>query len=232
VKRVTFLFCCFMGSLFSETELVMSVFTEPGNPLLSGPVAEVPAAEICSEEIQEIIDRMIEIAGGERADTEKRVMVGLAAPQIGVCKRIILVDTGANEKRELGQLKVYINPTIVWSSPEQEEGREACYSIDKRVVGVVPRSTQVKMTAFDRQGNFITEEFSGFPARIVQHEVHHLDGIRFPDHSGPEGVLHWVEEEQFPEYRENWQQWPVRCSWDVWLAMKEGLPYELPANRE
>ena len=101
----------------------MSVFTEPGNSFLSQPVAEVPVDEILSEEIQMIIDQMVEIAGGERADTEKRVMVGLAAPQIGICKQIVLVDIGANEKRELGVLKAYINPQIVWSSQEQEEER-------------------------------------------------------------------------------------------------------------
>lgn len=226
MKKITFLFCCFVSTLFSETETPMSIFTEPGNPLLRGSVAEVPVHEISSEEVQSIIDQMIEIAGGERTDAEKRVMVGLAAPQIGICKRIILVDTGANEKRELGELKAYINPKIIWSSSEHEEGKEGCYSVDSRVVGIVSRAVQVKITAFDRQGNFITEEFSGFPARIVQHEVDHLDGIRFPDHVGQQGCLHWVEEGKFPEYRENWQRWPAQCSWDAWLAMKEGRSYE------
>lgn len=226
MKKFVFLFCFFATNLFSEAEVPMSVFTEPGNILLRNPVEEVPESEILSEEIQAIIDRMFEIAGGERSDGEKRVMVGLAAPQIGINKRIVLVDTGANEKRELGELKAYINPQIIWYSDEQEEEREGCYSVDSRVVGIVPRSIHIKITAFDRKGNFVEEEFSGFPARIFQHEVHHLEGIRFPDHMGPEGTLQWVEQEQFPAYRENWREWPVRCTWDLWLAMKDGKPYE------
>ena len=94
----------------------------------------------------------------------------------------------------------------------------------------MPRAAKIKITAFDRQGNFVTEEHSGFTARIFQHEVHHLEGIRFPDHVGEQGILHWVKAEQFPEYRETWQQWPVKCSWEAWLSMKEGKTYEEPVD--
>ncbi len=204
----------------------MSIFTPPGDPLLRMVVPEVPMEEICSSEIQEIIDTMYAIARGERGDTEKRVMVGLAAPQIGVAKRIILVDIDVQaDRKDLGSLNAYINPKIVWSSEEQVEEREGCYSVDKHVMGIVPRALRIKVTALDRQGTPISEEFSGFTARIFQHEIDHLEGIRFPDRVGEKGILQWVEEDQYPEYRKNWQNWPVHCPWDIWLAMKEGRSY-------
>jgi len=48
----------------------------------------------------------------------------------------------------------------------------------------------------------------------------HLNGIRFPDRVGPDGHLHWVEDQQYPEYRKNWATWPVRCPWNRWVEMK------------
>src|SRR5580698_1195961 len=71
-----------------EDSMVTSVFTPPGAALLQMNAAVVPMNEILSEETQSIIDQMFQAACGERdASGEKRVMVGLAAPQIGICKR-------------------------------------------------------------------------------------------------------------------------------------------------
>src|SRR5689334_3084831 len=76
-----------------ECSMITPVFIPPGDFLLQMNSEEVPVDEILSEETQAIIDRMFDIAKGERIDTgEHPVMVGLAAPQIGIRKRIILVD--------------------------------------------------------------------------------------------------------------------------------------------
>lgn len=207
----------------------MSVFTPPADPILMMKAAEVPLEEIVSDEIQGIIERMLIIAGGERTDPSKRSMVGLAAPQIGIPKQIIIVDTGVDANRSaFGELEVFINPKITWYSEELIEGREGCFSVDERVLGIVHRAATIKCTAYDRQGNFISKEFTEFTARIFQHETDHLNGIRFPDRVGEEGVLQWVEEDQYPEYRKNWKEWPVRITYDTWRAMKSGLPYPKP----
>ena len=200
----------------------MSHFLAPEDPILNTRAAEVPLHEIPLSDIQSIIDRLFEAAKGERTDPTQRGLVGLAAPQIGVSKRIILVDMSVTSERNFfGNLKAFINPEILWQSEEILWDREGCYSVDRRIGGIVPRSEKIRLIAYDRQGNPIQEEVSGFTARIFQHEIDHLNGIRFPDRVGKEGVLHWVEACEFVDYRKNWQTWQTRCSWDKWLEMKE-----------
>lgn len=216
----------FTSTLIYGADNPMNIFVEPGNPRLSMPVDEVLVDQICSPEVQAIIDQMYQVAAPERSDVEARVMVGLAAPQIGIYKQIILVDLSVSAvRRDLGELRVFINPKILWRSDEVEFEREGCYSVDSRICGIVPRSSKIKISAYDRQGNFVEEELSGFTARIFQHEVDHLHGVRFPDQIGSRGVLHWVEEDQYPEYRTSWQNWPQEVSQEVWQAMKEGRPF-------
>ncbi len=199
----------------------MSVFTPPGDPLLQMRATEVPIEEIRSDETQAMIDQMMQVARGERTDAEKRPLIGLAAPQIGIAKRIIIVDIGVdNERKDLGDLMVFINPEIIWSSEEEVDGREGCFSVDGRVAGIVSRSDAIRITAFDRDGMLFVRDFSGFTARIFQHELDHLNGIRFPDRVGKEGKLHWVEESEYPDYRKNWETWERQCSWGLWESMK------------
>ena len=140
---------------------------------------------------------MFDIARGERTDPEAKVMVGLAAPQIGISKRIILVDIGVDsDRKNLGELTAFINPEILWHSEELVDGREGCFSVDDRVVGVVPRSKSIKIRAYDREGNLVSLELADFTARIFQHETDHLNGIRFPDRVGEGGKLQWVYDER------------------------------------
>lgn len=216
-------------SLTFASNQEISMFIKPGDPLLQKVVAEVQKQQIATQEIQEIIDQMFVVAGGERGSTEKRGLVGLAAPQIGVAKRIILVDVGVDDTRkEWGELRVYINPEIIWKSSEEIIGREGCFSVDRHVVGLVPRASSIKIVALDRFGNLIEEEFSGFTARIFQHEIDHLNGVRFPDRIDNEGALHLIKPDQYLDYRKHWENWPVTCPRQVWLNMKEDKPYDLP----
>jgi len=99
-------------------------------------------------------------------------------------------------------------------------GREGCYSVARQVCGYVPRANAIEIRAWDRFGNPIHERWEGFTARIFQHEIDHLEGIRFPDRVGPNGALHWVEEEDYPEYKKQWENWPHKCSWEMWINMK------------
>jgi len=194
-------------------------FVQPTNNILNLIAKEVIPTEIDSQEIQLLIDGMFKIAYGEQGDKERKTMVGLAAPQIGVNERIIIAGINAVGLGEQPELKVFINPEITEVSDETEEGREGCYSTDK-VCGIVDRSKTVTLRAYDRYGNEATETYEGFPARVLQHEIDHLNGIRFPDRITDDAKLHWVETERFGEYREQWAEWEVRCTREQWEAIK------------
>lgn len=101
--------------------------------------------------------------------------VGIAAPQIGVLKRVIIVDTG-EEDSEIIEL---INPEIVSSSGNQL-GPEGCLSIPG-IVGDVNRFDKITVKGLDRDGHQITIVAEEFLARVLQHEIDHLEGILFTD---------------------------------------------------
>jgi len=98
--------------------------------------------------------------------------VGLAAPQIGVSKRVIVVDIGE------GPIEI-VNPVII-ESQGLEEDTEGCLSIPG-VAGDVPRHMVVTVTGLDRQGKEVRQQAEGFLARVFQHEIDHLEGILFTD---------------------------------------------------
>lgn len=98
--------------------------------------------------------------------------VGLAAPQIGILKRMIAVDAGDN-------LLELINPEIVRAEGEQT-GREGCLSVEG-VVGTVTRAMDVTVKGRNRDWEEVVIEASGILARALQHEIDHLDGIMFID---------------------------------------------------
>ena len=98
--------------------------------------------------------------------------VGLAAPQIGVPKRVAVIDTGDG-------LVELINPVIIQRQGEVVE-QEACLSIPK-MVGDVKRAKKVLVQALDREGVLMEYEAEGLMARAFQHEIDHLDGVLFID---------------------------------------------------
>ncbi|AQS55555.1 MAG: peptide deformylase [Novibacillus thermophilus] len=98
--------------------------------------------------------------------------VGLAAPQIGVSKRVVVIDVGDG-------LIELVNPEIVETKGEQI-GPEGCLSIPN-VVGEVKRANYCRVKAQDRNGNPVEYEGEAFLARALQHEVDHLNGVLFID---------------------------------------------------
>ncbi len=196
-------------------------FLLPNDPLLRTECDSVSAQEIASERIQTIIKQMYEVAYGEQSDRKLPVMVGLAAPQIGIDARIILVDVKANGRGEVGQLRTYINPVITRRSDREDAWYEGCYSTS-RVCGIVSRPTNIDLRAFDEHGIVIEESWSGYTARIFQHEIDHLDGRVFVDHITNDGDLHWVEKHEFPLYRDQqaWRTWPNKCSREKWKRIR------------
>ncbi|MCL4354670.1 peptide deformylase [Patescibacteria group bacterium] len=201
-------------------------FVRPDDPVLVKTAKVIGLGQIKSPEIDIDIERMLKAAYGEQEDRSKPVLVGLAAPQIGISKRIILVDVAANGKGEIGDLRVYINPEVVWKSKDEREWYEGCYSTD-RVCGIVSRPNKVRIKACTREGLQVEEEYEGYTARIFQHEIDHLNGAEFVSRIIDDDKLHWVEESEFPQYRdkESWRNWQKKCSRDKWNKIK-GLSSE------
>lgn len=103
--------------------------------------------------------------------------VGLAAPQVGVSKRVIVVDTSVGEDSEM--IYKLINPEIISEAGEQL-GEEGCLSVPGEYENV-RRADQVTLKAMNLDGDTYTIEAEGFLARVFQHEIDHLNGILFID---------------------------------------------------
>lgn len=194
---------------------------QPSDPILLKIAEPILESEVTSTNTQALIERMLNVAYGEQVDRNKPLLVGLAAPQIGISKRIILVDIAARGKGNVGDLRVYINPEIIWKSDDLMEWYEGCYSTDQ-VCGIVSRPNSIKLKALNKEGQPIEEDYDGYTARIFQHEIDHLNGTEFVSHITGDDKLHWVEDDEFPEYRDNegWRNWPHRCSREKWEKIK------------
>jgi len=107
--------------------------------------------------------------------------VGLAAPQIGISIRLIVVEYG-NDEDEDAPKKLYVmaNPEIVTASPELISGTEGCLSVPG-LIGDVERHQQIVLKGMNRLGKPVKIKAEGWLARIFQHEIDHLDGVLFPD---------------------------------------------------
>lgn len=102
--------------------------------------------------------------------------VGLAAVQIGRHSRVIVYDASADQSRP----EVMIDPKIVWTKKATQPYDEGCLSIPGRQVSVV-RPTDVKVAYTDLSGARVERSLGGMPARIVQHEIDHTDGVLITD---------------------------------------------------
>lgn len=125
--------------------------------------------------VTEINPRIIRLLDDMKSTLHKANGVGLAAPQVGVLRRIAIVEC------EPGELIELINPEIIEQSGEQEEV-EGCLSVPDRW-GITKRPANVKVKATDRHGNTFTVEGEGLLARALCHEIDHLDGIIFYDNA-------------------------------------------------
>jgi len=107
---------------------------------------------------------------------------GLAAPQIGVALRVVIFGVSANPRYpdiEPVPDTVLVNPVLAPLSGEEEEGWEGCLSVPG-MRGWVPRWRHLRYRGLDETGQPLEREVSGFHARVVQHEVDHLDGVLYP----------------------------------------------------
>ena len=151
-----------------DEEFVMSILEIKlkDNPILRRKCSPV---KVIDRKVRRLLDDMLETM-------YKAPGVGLAAPQVGINKRLVVIDVGEEGH---GPWKL-INPRIVEMSDEEENGSEGCLSCPG-LVGDVWRATKVKVQAYDCDGNKIYIDAEGFEARCFQHELDHLDGRLYID---------------------------------------------------
>jgi peptide deformylase len=124
--------------------------------------------------------------------------VGLAAPQIGISLRVIIFEipssraTSVKGDQPCG-IQVLINPKIDPLTSEKELGWEGCLSIPE-LRGEVPRYTRINYTGLDAEGSSVKSYATGFHARVVQHEVDHLNGILYPERMVDLARLGYIDE--------------------------------------
>jgi peptide deformylase len=157
---------------------------QAGDPVLRRAARPVRADELASAAVQDLIDAMIATMSG--------VGVGLAAPQVGVDLRIAVIEDPAEYHEQLpdelleaqGRAPVgryvLINPELAVTDATPAEWFEGCLSVDG-YRAVVPRATAVHVRALDREGRPFEVDATGWHARILQHEIDHLDGRLYVD---------------------------------------------------
>ena len=152
--------------------MIRSILIHP-DPRLKKPCA--PVTEIGAEIAQlaeDMLETMYDAPG-----------VGLAAPQVGVLKRLLVMDC-VKDPEAAPRPMVLINPEITWASEGQNTYEEGCLSIPDQYAEVVrPAEVRVRWTALD--GKQQEEQFAGLWATCVQHEIDHLNGRLFIDYLGP-----------------------------------------------
>ena len=142
-----------------------------GHPVLRTRARTLAPSEIGDPMLQRLIDDLF--------DTMREYQgIGLAAPQVHQSLRLFVA--GADDPKEKLPPVVMINPEIAPVGSTTEEDWEGCLSVpDLR--GRVPRATDIRINALDRHGQVLSMTASCFPARVIQHETDHLDGILFVD---------------------------------------------------
>ena len=152
--------------------------------LLGSDVLRRPAEEVeeFDQELRTLVRDMFETM--YRAEG-----VGLAAPQVGISKRVLVLDVATAEERERGESPgpgplALVNPAVVESSQTTDRAPEGCLSIPG-VSEVVTRPRAVVVEGRNPEGEEVRLEVEGFTARALQHEIDHLDGVLFIDHLSP-----------------------------------------------
>ena len=161
------------------------VIVQTGAVVLRTRAVEVEPPQIATDDFQKLVRRMI--------DTMRKAPgVGLAAPQIGVGLRVIVLEDRealltkltpaerAEREREPFETRVIVNPVLELLGDETATFFEGCLSVSG-YAALVPRRREVHVTGFDEHGKPVDWRVRGWPARILQHEVDHLDGTLYVD---------------------------------------------------
>jgi peptide deformylase len=158
------------GGMHAPLELATQA-EAAGDALLRSAAREVDPDDPALEHLEARMRATLQAAQG----------VGLAAPQVGILRRVILV-----QRLDLPEqpIRAYRNPSLTWRSPETELGWEGCLSVPG-FRARVRRARAVEVEHALRDGSRVRERVEGFSARIFQHEVDHLDGVLYLDRREP-----------------------------------------------
>ena len=142
--------------------------------LLGDPVLREEADEVVAfgADLRALVRDMFETMYHEEG-------IGLAAPQIGISKRVIVVDL-RREDRDDDEPMALVNPRVVWASSEKSKQTEGCLSIPT-LEEIVERPAKVRVEAHDPDGERVELHADELLARALQHEIDHLDGVLFLD---------------------------------------------------
>jgi peptide deformylase len=144
-----------------------------GDPVLRKPAQAVDGPD---ERIRDLVEDMFETMYHSEG-------IGLAAPQVGISERVIVVDVRSADEDGLGALAL-INPRVVEAGRAKDKAPEGCLSIPG-MEEVVERPSDVTVEGLSPEGDPVTLEVSGLLSRAIQHEIDHLDGILFIDRVSP-----------------------------------------------
>lgn len=154
--------------------------TDEETRILRTPSSDVPLplTPEAREQISTLVEAFLELEGA----------LGLAAPQIGINRKIVIFrNKGFDEEqwsRKERDYDLLINPRITQTRGEPVKGAEGCLSCPEVQVEVY-RFPEIKVRAYDIKGNRISKRYEDFLARIAQHEIDHLDGRLIVDYEGP-----------------------------------------------
>lgn len=153
---------------------IIQIDNDLKNPLRANAVL-VKKSEFGTAELKSIVETM------QKALSKENDGVALAAPQIGISKRIFVVSPLAYEEKAKWKPLVFINPSLKKISKKTEERQEGCLSV-RWIYGKTKRHVSATAEAQDVDGNKFSFGATGLLAHIFQHEMDHLDGILFIDH--------------------------------------------------
>lgn len=146
------------------------------DPILRQTAEPIIETEFGSEWLKELVKDMFAIM-------ENKCAVGVAAPQIGISKRVIVFSSLYTKRRKI-EVEIpdtaLINPSFKILSEEIQIGYEGCLNVEE-TMGEVPRAMEIEYSGYDLEGNLICKQAKGLEARILQHEIDHLDGFLFLD---------------------------------------------------
>lgn len=167
-----------MPILEIETKITVDPVLQYNDPRLRQVSPPVPDAMLGSAELQNWVERL-------NAARKHYGGVGIAAPQIGLFQRLVVVEYPEYERVGFGKvnalpLTALVNPQIVWFGEAKMKAGEGCLSV-RGYEGFVVRPTRIGIVAWTIEGQRYEFEADSLYARVLQHEIDHLDGILYPD---------------------------------------------------
>lgn len=140
-----------------------------------------PTLRQMSLEVEEVNGDIVETLHSMHETMINAKGIGLAAPQVSIMKRIIVVDLQERDEDHDSKEKLFINPKILETSEQMSEAEEGCLSIPRQFANI-NRPQSIKISYINKDGQPKELEADGLYARCIQHEIDHLNGVLFIDH--------------------------------------------------